>query len=479
LVLRTAAGKGWNLGCNAMPERADEFSDLSFSEAPKIVVKPPGPKARELLEKQKEVDSRAVYYPIVIPTAWEAGKGATLRDVDGNVYIDFMSGISVLNVGHTNPRVVEAVKRQLDKLTHALDIPTPERIRFIEKLVQIAPAGLKGNSRVLFGGPTGSDAVEGALKIAKFNTKRHTFLAFHGAYHGMTSGALAVTSKRAFRSGNLPLIPDVHFAPYAYCYRCAFGKEYPECGMQCARYVEYLFNDPESGLTDPAGIIVEPIQGEGGFITPPDGFLKELRRICDENKVVMIVDEIQSGFGRAGKMFACEYEDITPDVVTIAKAVGGIGIPLSGCIIKKTLDTWDPGGHLGTFRGNVLACVAGLEAINFTLEKGLVERSAREGAHMLKRLEDLQQETKSIGEVRGKGLMVAAEFVEDKKTKKPAVELVKRIHAKCFERGVIVWKAGHWPNVIRFLPPLVITREHIDKGLDVFSEAVKDAEREL
>lgn len=462
-----------------MPEDTDEFAELSFPEAPKIVVKPPGPKARALLEKQKEVDSRAVYYAIVIPTAWEAGKGATLKDVDGNTYVDFMAGISVLNVGHSNPQVVEAVKRQLDKLTHALDIPTPERIRLIEKLVEIAPAGLKGNSRVLFGGPSGSDAVEGALKVAKFNTKRHAILAFHGAYHGMTSGALSVTSKRSFRTGNLPLLPDIHFAPYAYCYRCAFGKEYPECDMQCTRYIEYLFKDPESGLTDPAAIIVEPIQGEGGFITPPDGYLKELRRICDENKILLIVDEIQSGFGRAGKMFACEYEGITPDVMPIAKAVGGIGIPLAGCVIKKSLDTWEPGAHLGTFRGNVLACVAGFEAIDFTLRKGLVERSAREGAHMMKRLKDLQQETKTIGEVRGKGLMVAAEFVEDKRTKNPAVELVKKIQLRCLERGVLVWKAGHWPNVIRFLPPLVITREHIDKGLDVFSEVVKEAEREL
>ena len=462
-----------------MPEDTDEFAELSFPEAPKIVVKPPGPKARALLEKQKEVDSRAVYYAIVIPTAWEAGKGATLKDVDGNTYVDFMAGISVLNVGHSNPYVVEAVKRQLDKLTHALDIPTPERIRLIEKLVAIAPAGLKDNSRVLFGGPSGSDAVEGALKIAKFNTKRHAILAFHGAYHGMTSGALSVTSKRSFRTGNLPLLPDIHFAPYAYCYRCAFGKEYPECDMQCTRYVEYLFNDPESGLTDPAAIIVEPIQGEGGFITPPDGYLKELRRICDENKILLIVDEIQSGFGRAGKMFACEYEGITPDIMSIAKAVGGIGIPLAGCVIKKSLDTWEPGAHLGTFRGNVLACVAGYEAIDFTLRKGLIDRSAREGAHMMRRLKDLQQETKTMGEVRGKGLMVAAEFVEDKRTKKPAVELVKKIQLRCLERGVLVWKAGHWPNVIRFLPPLVITRDHIDKGLDVFSEVVKEAEREL
>jgi len=457
----------------------EEFADLSFPEAPKIVTKPPGPRARELLERQKEVDSRAVYYPTVIPTAWEAGKGATIRDVDGNTYIDFVAGISVLNVGHSNPQVVEAVKRQLDKLTHALDIPTAERIAIVEKLVQIAPEGLKGNSKVLFGGPTGSDAIEGALKLAKFNTKHHTFLAFHGAYHGMTGGALSVTSKKAFKTGFLPLLPDIHFAPYAYCYRCAFGKEYPECNMQCVRYVKYLFSDPESGLTDPAAIIAEPIQGEGGFIVPPDGYLKELRRICDENSILLIVDEIQTGFGRTGKMFACEYDGVTPDIMTIAKAVGGIGLPLSGCVIKKELDAWEPGGHLGTFRGNVLACVAGLAAINFTVERGLVERSAREGAHMLRRLRDLQQETKTIGDVRGKGMMVAAEFVEDKETKKPAIELVKKVQARCLERGVLVWKAGHWPNVIRFLPPLVITHEHVDKGLDIFSEAVKEAEHGL
>jgi diaminobutyrate-2-oxoglutarate transaminase len=295
----------------------------------------------------------------------------------------------------------------------------------------------------------------------------------------MTGGALSVTSKKAFKSGYLPLFPDIHFAPYAYCYRCAFGKEYPDCDMQCVRYIEYLFGDPESGLADPAAIIVEPIQGEGGFIVPPEGYLKELRRICDENRVLLIVDEIQAGFGRTGKMFACEHESVTPDIMPIAKAVGGIGLPLSGCVIRREFDSWEPGGHLGTFRGNVLGCVAGLAAINFTEERGLVERSAREGAHMLKRLKELAQECKTIGDVRGRGLMVAAEFVEDKKTKKPAIELVKKIHIKCFERGVIAWKAGHWPNVIRFLPPLVITHEHLDRGLDIFSECVKEAEREF
>ena len=457
----------------------EELVDLSFSDAPKIVVKPPGPRARELLEKQKELDSRAVFYPTVIPTAWEVGKGATLKDVDGNIYVDFMAGISVLNVGHSNPYVVEAVKRQLDKLTHALDIPTSERIALVQKLVQIAPAGLKGNSRVLFGSPTGSDAIEGALRLAKFNTKRHTFLAFHGGYHGMTGGALSVTPKKAYKTGYLPLFPDIHFAPYAYCYRCAFGKEYPECGMQCVRYVEYLFNDPDSGLAEPAAMIVEAIQGEGGFVVPPDGYLKELRRICDENSILLIVDEIQTGFGRTGKMFACEYDEVTPDIMTIAKAVGGIGLPLAGFLIRKEFDTWQPGGHMGTFRGNVLACVAGLAAINFMQENRLVERSAREGAYLLKRLKDLQQETKTLGDVRGKGMMVGAEFVEERETKKPAVELVKKIQAKCLERGVLIWRGGHWPNVIRFLPPLVITREHMDKSLDEFSDAVKEAEREL
>ncbi len=461
-----------------MSKVAEEFADLSYPDAPKILVKPPGPKAMELLQRQAQVDSRAVVYPITIQTAWESGKGATLRDVDGNTYIDFVAGISVLNVGHSNPYVVEAVKRQLDKLTHVLDVPTPERIRLVEKLLEIAPGNLKDNSKVLFGGPTGSDAVEGAIKLAKFNTKKHTFLAFHGGYHGGTGGALSLTSRKRSKTGYLPLLPDIHFAPYAYCYRCAFGKQYPECDMQCVRYVEYLFDDPESGLVDPAALIVEPIQGEGGFIIPPDGYLRELRRICDEKSILMIVDEIQTGFGRSGKMFACEHDGVTPDIMTIAKAVGGIGLPLSGCIVKKELDKWEPGAHVGTFRGNLLSCVAGLTAISFMQENRLVERSAREGAHMLKRLQELQQGCSTIGDVRGRGLMVAAEFVEDKKSKKPGVELVNRIQKRCLERGVLVFKAGHWPNVIRFLPPLIIRHDHIDKGLDIFSDVVKEVERE-
>ncbi len=454
----------------------DEFRDLSYLDAPKILVSPPGPKTTELLRRQAEVDSRAVYYPTMIQVAWESGKGATLRDVDGNTYVDFVAGIAVLNVGHSNPHVVQAVKRQLDNLVHVLDVPTEQRIQLVERLTQIAPCGLRNNSRVLFGGPTGSDAIEGAVKLAKYLTKKHTLLAFHGGYHGATGTALSLTTKKSFKTGYLPLVPDIHYAPYAYCYRCAFGKEYPDCEMQCIRYVEYLFKDPETGLVDPAAMVVESIQGEGGFIVPPDGYLRELRRICDENSILMIVDEIQTGFGRTGKMFACEHEGVTPDVMTMAKALGGIGLPLSGCIIKKELDKWEPGAHVGTFRGNLLACVAGLAALDFTQQNHLVERAAREGAHMLNRLKELEKDSKIIGDVRGKGLMVAAEFVKDKKKKTPDTESVRKIQTKCLERGVLVWKAGHWPNVIRFLPPLVITREHIDKGLDVFCEVVKEVE---
>lgn len=459
-----------------MPER---FAELHFSEAPKIVVKPPGPNAKKLLEKQKQLDSRAVFYPLVVPTAWEEGRGATLKDVDGNFYIDFFAGVAVLAVGHSNPVVVEVVKKQAEKIIHALDIPTPQRIELIEKLIEIAPGNLKGNAKVLFGGPTGSDAVEAAIKLARFNTKRRAIIAFEGSYHGMTAGALAVTGKKSFKTGYSTLMPDVHFAPYAYCYRCVFGKTFPECDFQCVKYVDHILEDPDAGIAEPAAVIVEPVQGEGGIIVPPKGYLSELKKTCEKNNVLLIVDEIQSGFARTGKMFACEHDNVTPDIMPIAKAVGGIGLPLAGIVLRKELDTWEPGGHVGTFRGNVLACAAGLAGIKFMLDNNLADHASKLGGHMLKRLNEIAEQSKYAGEARGKGLMCAIEFVEDKKTKKPAVEFVKKVQTKCLERGIVVWKAGHWPNVIRFLPPLVITRDLVDKGLDIFSEAVKEVERSV
>ena len=320
-----------------MPKKSLE--EYSFPEAPKIVSGPPGPKSQEMLARQEELEGAAVSYPRGTPVAFEQGKGATIRDVDGNVFIDFFGGAGVLQVGHCNPWVVEAVKEQLDHLTHSLDFPTPSRAELVEELIKVAPGRMKGGNKILFGGPTGSDAVESSIKLAKFNTKRVGVVAFMGSYHGMTSGALALTADKHFKRSYMPLIPEVHFIPYAYCYRCAFGLEYPDCGLRCAEYLRLLFDNPNSGVVDPAAVILEPIQGEGGSVIPPDDYLPRLREITEEHRVPLILDEIQAGMGRTGKMWSCEHTGTTPDIMTISKGTAGGSPSRPSC----TVWSWTPG----------------------------------------------------------------------------------------------------------------------------------------
>ena len=329
--------------------------------------------------------------------------------------------------------------------------------------------------KTTFGGPTGSDAVETAVKCAKFNTKRYGFIAFQGSYHGQTTFTQALSSSTKYKSNYIPTVPEVHFAPYPYCYRCVFGKSYPECDLQCLKYLEDILENPYSGVVKPAAVVVEPIQGEGGIIVPPGEWLSELKTICTDNDVLLIVDEIQTGFARTGKMFACEHTGTTPDIMTMAKAIGGIGYPLSACGYDEKLDTWSSGAHMGTFRGNVLAMTAGLRAIEFMQKHKLANRSAEMGKRMLKHLNDIADESKHIGEVRGLGLMIGIEFVKDEATKKPYPDIVSDIRLKCFKKGLLTWAAGM--STVRFLPPLVLTEEQAENGLEIFNDVVKDAEK--
>ena len=454
----------------------EQFKELHFANAPYIVVEPPGPKARELLELQRELESSAILYPPDLPFVPDEARGATIKDVDGNVYIDFYSGISVLNFGHSNPFILERAIEQLKKLTHTLDFPTYAREGLARKLISIAPGRMKNNSKVLFGGPTGSDAVEGAIKLAKFVTKRHVIIAFENSYHGQTTMALSVTSSKKYKDLYSPLGPEVHFVPYPYCYRCPLKLEHPECDMRCFTYLEHVIEYPYSGIAKPAAIIVEPVQGEGGVIVPPPGFLKKVEKLARDNNILLIVDEIQSGMGRTGTWFACEHEEITPDIVTMAKSLGGIGLPLAAIMYRKELEPWVPGGHIGTFRGNVVAMAAGAAAMEFAEKTNLLEHVKKLGEEALKRLKDFAEESKVVGEVRGRGLMIGIELVEDKTSKKPATEMTKKVQLKCYKKGILVWKAGAYANVVRLLPPLVITKELLNRGLDVLIETIKEVE---
>ena len=450
------------------------LSELSFEVAPKMIVEPPGPKSKKLLDKQNKLEGGAVSYPKGAPVAFAQAFGATIKDVDGNVFIDFFGGAGVLNVGHCNPKVVEAVKKQLELLTHSLDFPTQSRIDIVEQMMLIAPNNLKNSSKIIFGGPTGSDAVESSIKLAKLNTHRQNIIAFEGSYHGMTTGALACCSGKKFKENFLPLSPEVHCAPYAYCYRCVFGLEYPNCGLKCADFLEHILTDPHSGVVDPAAIIIEPVQGEGGSIAPPLEFMRRVRQLSDDFSIPLIDDEIQAGLGRTGKMWSCEHSGITPDIMTISKGIGG-GLPLSAIMYNKKLDIWKPGAHIGTFRGNVLAMAAGNAALRFMKDYDLPKHSAELGVLMLRKMKE-SEERRFVGDVRGSGMMIGIEFVKNKKTKEPWPDMAKDVRFECYRHGVLVELGGHYNNVIRFLPPLVLTRELADKGIDIVYDVIKSLE---
>ena len=452
-----------------------DFASLSFPQAPVIKVTPPGPGSKKYLEYQSSHESSAVSYSRGMPMALKRGKGATLEDMDGNIFIDCFGGAGVMAVGHANSVVLEAAKKQIDDLTHALDIPNPARQDLIETVFKFLPKEL---SRVFFGGPTGSDAVEQALKLARFNTNRIPIVAFEGSYHGMTTGALSVTSARSHRDGLLPLTTEVHFAPYAYCYRCPFGKSEGSCEMECTKYLEHMLSDPHSGVCLPSAVIVEPIQGEGGSVVPPVKFLQEVRRICDAYDVLLICDEIQCGLGRTGRMFAFEHSGVTPDIVTMSKALGGLGFPISAIAYREKLNTMPPGKSIGTFRGNLIAYAAGAAAMNFMLEKKVPEHATELGEKALTWLKDVEKGSSIVGQVRGKGLMLGVEFVKDKATKEPSTEFAKKTRTLCHQRGVMIEVGGHFNNVARLLPPLVITEKLLHTAVDILAEVVRDIEKE-
>ncbi len=452
-----------------------DFQSLSLPNAPYLATPPPGPVSRGILGLQARLESSAVSYPRGLPMAIRRGRGATVEDMDGNVYLDFFAGAGVLNLGHANPDVLAAARAQLEDVTHTLDIPTPARISMVEALRKILPQEL---GKLFFGGPTGSDAVEAAVKLAKYNTKRAPVLAFQGSYHGMTSGALSLCSGAPFKEEFLPLLGEVHFAPFAYCYRCPFGRTSESCSLECAAFVEDLLENPHSGVANPAAVVVEPIQGEGGSVVPKDGFIQRVQEACHRHGVVLIFDEIQAGFCRTGRMFSSEHFGVVPDIMTMSKALGGGGFPISALAFRQELDTWPPGKHIGTFRGNMIAYAAGAAGIRFMLAHDVAGHAARVGEVLLGLLKEVEAESEVVGEARGKGLMLGVEFVEDKATKKPAPDLARKVRSKCHQKGMLIEVGGHYFNVARFLPPLVLTEAQARKGAEIFAEVVKEVEDE-
>jgi diaminobutyrate-2-oxoglutarate transaminase len=454
----------------------ERFEGLHFSPAPVVLGPVPGPRSQRMLAEQAALESRARSYPRSVPVALHEGRGATLRDVDGNTYVDFFGGAGALNLGHGHPVVARAAREQQGRLVQALDFPTAPRLALMRRLRGILPGALRRTARIHFGGPTGSDAVEAALKLVRAHTGRRPLVAFQGSYHGMTADALSVTSDVACGG---PQETAVHFMPFPYCYRCPLGLRPQTCGMACAKLLESSLEDPYSGLPKPAGVIVEPIQGEGGTIVPPPGWLARVHAITRRHEVPLIVDEIQTGFARTGAMFACEHDGITPDVIVLSKGLGGIGYPLSGIAYDEALDTWEPGAHIGTFRGNQVGMAAGAAAIELMGELDLPGHARELGELALGLLEDARaaQELDAIGEVRGRGLMIGVELVRERESRAPWPELADALRRACCERGLIIELGGHHGNVARFLPPLVISRGLLVRGIEIFVQALSESER--
>jgi diaminobutyrate-2-oxoglutarate transaminase len=438
------------------------------------------------LEQQKERESNARSYPRRLPVALASGDGVHVTDTEGRVFIDCLAGAGALALGHNHPVVKEALQQALrgGVPLQTLDLTTPVKQRFVDALFASLPESFAKNARVQFCGPSGADATEAAVKLVKTATGRRSMISFQGGYHGMTHGALSLTGCLDPKLAVAGLMPDVHFMPYPYRYRCPFGVGGDQGHRLASAYLERALRDPNGGITPPAGLILEAVQGEGGVVPAADEWLREVRRITRELGIPLIVDEIQTGLGRTGALFAFEHAGVVPDVVLLSKAVGG-GLPLSVVVYNADLDRWGPGAHAGTFRGNQLAMAAGCATIEYVREQGLDKHAAAMGERLQGRLRGLLTSARCVGDVRGRGLMVGVEIVErdgapDSCGARPAAPaMARRIQAEAFARGLILELGGRNDTVVRFLPPLIVTAEQIDRIATIFEESTLAAEREV
>ncbi|GAA3627133.1 aspartate aminotransferase family protein [Flavivirga jejuensis] len=451
----------------------DSLKKYHLSEEAKIVTSSlPGEKSKALLKLQEEIESSIVSYPRSMPIAIKRAKGSIIEDVDGNYFIDFFGGAGVLNVGHGNEYVLKYVKEQQSDLIHVLDFPTENKLNLIEKIIGHLPEEIQKDYKVSFGGPTGSDAVEAAIKLAKIKTGRDGVIAFTGGYHGMTSGALAVTSDTFFRNHITSLMPNVHFVPYNYPYRDKSTTKENKNNISGIEYFKNILNNGHSGIIKPAAILIEPIQGEGGNIVPEDGYLEELVRIAHENDVLVIFDEIQCGFFRTGSFLEFMNTKAIPDIITFSKGFGGIGFPISGLIYKKEIEAWGASAHIGTFRGNQVSIAAARGAFDFIDEYNIGDYTKYIGIYLMDNLKQLQLDNPFIGEVRGRGMMIGIEFVKNKSTKEPFPEFVKKLRTECFQRGLLFEVGGHYNNVLRLVPPLITTKKIVDNAIVIMKKAI-------
>lgn len=406
----------------------------------------------------------------------QSGKGALVYDVEGREYVDFSGGIAVMNVGHSHPKVVAAIKDQAEKFTHTcfMVMPYEPAIALAEKLQAAVPGSFAKSTLFI---NSGAEAVENTVKIARYYTKRPAIIAFEHSFHGRTMLSMTLTSKvKPYKYGFGPFVPEVYHMPFAYCYRCPFNLEYPACGVSCADYLQEFFLSqvaPEST----AALIAEPIQGEGGFITPPPEYFQKLKKICEDHGILFIADEIQTGMGRTGAMFAMEHYQVEADLTTVAKSLAA-GMPLSAVVGKKDImDSVHPGGIGGTYGGNPVSCSAALAVMDIFESENLLTKAQQLGVKLRSRLDKFKQQYQVVGDVRGIGPMLAMELVKDRKTKAPAADEAKALLKYCFDRGLIVLACGGYGNVIRLLMPLVIEDDQLEKGLTILEEGLNALNR--
>jgi 4-aminobutyrate aminotransferase len=432
----------------------------------------PGPKARGYIDRDRKVVSPS--YTRVYPFVMEHGKGSEVWDVDGNRYIDFASGIAVTSTGHSHPKVIKAIKEQADRFLHmsGTDFYYPQQVELAEKLAEIAP--MQGAKAVFFTN-SGTESVEAALKLAMKQTGRPHFIAFYGAFHGRTMGALSFTaSKPIQRAGFSPFMPEVTHVPFSNPFRCPHHRDESKCEKDCicVNYIEETVLGKKVLPEQVAGIVVEPIQGEGGYIFPGDRFLPQLRDLCDKYGILFIADEIQTGMGRTGKWFAVEHWGVEPDIVCVAKGIAS-GMPLGAMIARSEIMKWESGSHASTFGGNPLSCAAALATIEL-IEDGLMENAAYMGEIFIQRIKEIQERHPSIIRVEGKGLLVVAELAKDPETKEVYPELRDAVIQEAFLKGLLLLGCG--TSAIRFIPALNIPPELVDEGFMIFEGALHQAE---
>lgn len=427
----------------------------------------PGPRSAEYIAISHKYEPGCTSQQA--PIVWESAEGCVVRDVDGNEYIDWTSGVLVTNVGHCHPVHVKRIQEAVAKLMNPYDFPTPERVTLAKRLVETMPECAR-NLDTCFLLTTGSEATEAAMRVAKHFTGRHEMLSFWGGFHGRTWGAMSMAGKMGTKKQWGPLMPGCLYSPYPYCYRCPFDLRPESCDLHCATWMDRIVDTSSTG--DLAAVILEPYQGGSGFIFPPDGWLTRVQEWCRERDALFIVDEVQASFGRTGKMYCIEHEGLSPDMLCLGKGIGS-GIPTAALMAEsRIMSILAPGEMSSTTGGNPVSCAAAHAVLDIMEQENLVEHSARVGAHMLARFRGLAERVNVLGDARGKGLVMGLEFVKDSATKEPAPELTMEVIQRLCRKGVVCGRVGFHGNVIRVAPPLVITMEQADQTIDRLEEVL-------